>query len=372
MNALQAELVERIRASGPLTLADYMTSALYDPEHGYYSGGGERTGWRGDFLTSPELDPAFGTLWARGIEEIWEMAGRPSSFEVVEVGPGEGGFAAALLDAAEGAFADALSLTLVEMSPERSARQVARLGEGIASWAQDVSEVAPLAEGCVFLNEVLDNQPVHALRVRDGEVLELHVAEDGGALVEMWRPCDDPSLTTRASEASVADTDTIEISPEAEDLARTCAGLVGRGAVIFIDYGRDGFRHTGDSLVTFSAAGVDALRLDDPGRRDITAHVDWSPIRGVLEETGFTTIGPLRQRHVLQVLGAAELDAGWSSRHRETLDEGKGAAAVRMLSRRHALRALLDPSGLGRLQVMAGIKGVAVPGFLHAKEEDRP
>ncbi|MDQ4095693.1 MAG: SAM-dependent methyltransferase [Actinomycetota bacterium] len=369
MNALHARLLGRIRNEGPLPFAEYMAIALYDPEHGYYSAGGERTGWRGDFVTSPELDPAFGSLWARAIEQVWDAAGRPPHFHVIEVGPGEGGFAAALLDVATGAFGDALVLTLVELSPVRRARQAARIGEG-ATWVEDVDEIGPVPAGFVFLNEVLDNQPVHALRSIDGVVHELHVAERDGALVEEWRPCRDEDLVARAA-AAPSDAGTIEISRAAEGLATRCAALIDKGGTVFVDYGRDGAEQAGDSLVTFSSSGVDDLRIDQPGTRDITAHVDWRPIVEALERAGFETFGPHRQRAVLQWLGAGSVDDDLRQRHSERLERGQGAAAVRMLSRRHALRTLLDPGGLGRLQVVAGIKGVSTPPFLQ-KEEDRP
>jgi SAM-dependent MidA family methyltransferase len=369
VNALAQEMIERIRSSGPIPFAEYMDQALYDERHGYYSGGGERTGWGGDFLTSPELDPAFGALWTRGLERIWEAAGRPARFDVVEIGPGEGGFAAALIDSASGDFADALALTLVELSAARRERQAGRLGSDAVTWIPDLESVDRLDVGCVFLNEVLDNQPVHVLR-RNKEVWEeLHVGERDGELVEVWAPCDDAGLIESASAISGRGS-TIEISPAAEALARSCASIFQRGAVVFVDYGRESHEHGGDSVVTFSSAGVDSLRLDEPGSRDITAHVDWVPIRRALESDGFEVLGPQRQRRVLQALGAAELDRELVERHRADLSAGRGAPAVRALSRRQALRALLDPGGLGHLQVVAGIKGLEPPAFLK-EEEDR-
>src|SRR5688500_394644 len=106
-----------------MPFAAYMQAALYHPQHGYYATGARRTGWEGDFVTSPELDPAFGELWARAFEEIWSGCGRPASFRVVEVGPGEGGFAAAVLAAVNGELGAVLEYCLVERSPDAEARQ---------------------------------------------------------------------------------------------------------------------------------------------------------------------------------------------------------------------------------------------------------
>jgi SAM-dependent MidA family methyltransferase len=92
-------LVDRIRNEGAVTFADYMALALYHPEHGYYRQPQAHVGWNGHFLTSPEIDPAFGELWARAFEQVWRECGSPESFDVVEPGPGEAGFAAAVLSA---------------------------------------------------------------------------------------------------------------------------------------------------------------------------------------------------------------------------------------------------------------------------------
>ncbi|MDQ4145154.1 MAG: SAM-dependent methyltransferase [Actinomycetota bacterium] len=371
MNPLHHKLLTLIDERGSLPFAEFMDIALYDPEHGYYSGGGERTGWRGDFLTSPELDPAFGILWLRGLEQIWEVSGRPTRFDLVEVGPGEGGFAAALLEEADGPFADALKVTLVELSDERRKRQRRRLGDLSVSWARGLEEIDAFASGCVFANEVLDNQPIHVLRTEDGELLELHVAQEDGRLVEQWRKCSDARTIEAAGGSTSEAKGTIEVSPAADALVEACASLVKRGAVVFVDYGRDGAVHHGGSVVTFSSSGVDSLRLDEPGSRDITAHVDWDSVRRALVRAGLETVGPERQRSILLALGAAALDGDLRKAHGENLERGRGAAAVRMLSRRQALRALLDPGGLGRLQVFAGFKGIEVPPFLRQKE-DRP
>src|SRR5688500_7615789 len=101
----------------------FMQMALSHPRLGYYASGAERTGWHGHVVTSSELDPAFGELWVRAFEQIFEACGRPDRFSVVEIGPGEGSFAAAVLEAASPALRSALSYTLVERVARMEDRQ---------------------------------------------------------------------------------------------------------------------------------------------------------------------------------------------------------------------------------------------------------
>ena len=58
---LTALLTAQIRATGPLTVAEFMTLALQHPEHGYYRRQ-EAVGAAADFVTAPEISQVFGEL----------------------------------------------------------------------------------------------------------------------------------------------------------------------------------------------------------------------------------------------------------------------------------------------------------------------
>ena len=84
--ALTEILVRRIRASGPVSFAEFMRECLYHPAHGYYS----RTSARrfGDYYTSVDVHPIFGRLLARQLDEVWRLLDRPTQFQVVEAAAG--------------------------------------------------------------------------------------------------------------------------------------------------------------------------------------------------------------------------------------------------------------------------------------------
>ena len=54
MTQLAKRFAARIAATGPITLAEYMTECLLDPEHGYYATR-DPFGAKGDFTTAPEI-----------------------------------------------------------------------------------------------------------------------------------------------------------------------------------------------------------------------------------------------------------------------------------------------------------------------------
>src|SRR5512137_2003749 len=64
-SSLQTILVDRIRARGRITFAEYMAACLYEPGLGYYTSPGRKVGAEGDFYTSSNVSAIFGRLVAR-------------------------------------------------------------------------------------------------------------------------------------------------------------------------------------------------------------------------------------------------------------------------------------------------------------------
>lgn len=362
---LLASLIERIRAEGPIPFDVYMGAALYDPHFGYYGTGSERTGWEGHFITSPEIDPVFGWLWARAVTDIWVAAGRPADFHVVEVGPGEGGLAHGLSQGLPGDLLDGLTYTLVERSEHNRARQSDRLEDVPVVWADDITAVQPFEVGCVILHEVLDDLPVKILE-RDGENWnEIHVGEQDGRLIEVPIPASD-ELIGPLSERNISLAQRVEVPIEAEAFLDDVLSRSERGATICVDYGYlSPDEHPQGTITCYSATGADTEPLNDPGQKNITAHVDWTWLRQKLGSLGCSVMGPTVQSHVLRSLGLRDLDDEMKRRHSVAVAEGRGADALRALSRRQALGVLVDPAGVGGLEVMVATKGLSLsPGWM--------
>lgn len=369
MSDLASLLAERIVAEGPITFAEFQRVALYHPEHGYYSAGPQRSGWRGHFLTAAELDPAFGALWAGAFAAFWEAAGRPEGFEVIEIGGGEGGFASAVLDAAPPGLDGALTYRLVEPLAPLAKRQRERLaGDERVIWCTGIDDVDAVEAGCVFANEVLDNQPVHVLEKRGDELVEIYVTTGRERLDLVAGPVSTDAATLVATTGPLcADGGRTEVSPDAARLVERAAGLIGRGAVVWVDYGLTSAQRAerpAGTVLAYSSGGIEDSVLEAPGSKDITSHADWSATRLILERAGYEVVGPRSQRDVLRALGIDSLHERLRAEHGNAVAEHRGADALRSLSRRQALGALADPGGLGGLQVVIGCRGIAPPAFI--------
>jgi Putative S-adenosyl-L-methionine-dependent methyltransferase len=136
-------LALRLQQRPPFTLSPsscntlfVLNSALHcapqHPELGYYTrSGAEVIGSSGDFITAPEISQLFGELLCIWCVATWQDLGCPSSFHIVEAGPGKGTLIAGLLRSSRAfpAFRAALSAVhLVETSSSMREKQAAALG----------------------------------------------------------------------------------------------------------------------------------------------------------------------------------------------------------------------------------------------------
>ncbi|MFK8026331.1 MAG: SAM-dependent methyltransferase [Ilumatobacter sp.] len=317
--------------TGPVPFEQFMDDALYGAS-GFYTSGGS-AGRRGDFLTSPEVGPLFGTLIARHLDREWRRIGEPGQFVVVDAGAGPGTLARSVL-AASPACADAMRYVAVEVS----AVQRARHPDAAASTAALPDR--PF-DGVIIANELLDNLPFR-LAVYDQGWREafVDVDRDGRATERLSAPIDPapPFLPPGAAIGARA-----PIVDRAAAWLDTARARVRSGSVLAIDYGvartaELAMRPWRDWLRTYRGNEPGGHYLDAPGSQDITIDV---PFDQLPEPDSVRT-----QSQFLQLLGIDELvDEGrriWSEQAARP-----GLEAMRMRSRISEAEALTDPAGLG-------------------------
>ena len=306
MTELADLIARRIRASGPLTVAEFMTEALQHPRLGYYATR-DPLGAGGDFITAPEVSQVFGELIGLWCAEVWAQMGRPDPVLLVELGPGRGTLMADALRALAVApdFRRALRLHLVETSPALRALQAGALATAAPSWHERLDAV-PAGPLLLVANEFLDALPIRQFERRGWGWHERRVGlgPDGTAFAFALDPAPSPSgalidpRLSAAPEGSVA-----EVCPAALGLADDLARRLARdgGAALFIDYGHVESA-CGDTLQAVRQHRYHPA-LEAPGSADLTAHVDFEAFAGAARAAGALTCGPVTQGGFLRSLG---------------------------------------------------------------------
>jgi len=280
---LADKLAERIRRQGPVLFSEFMDAALYDPEVGYYSAarraGAEPTGIAGDYFTATQVQPVFGRVVCEALRRIREKLSLPEPCTVADWGAGR-----------------------------------ALMGEYLSGFryvAVETGQPAPAPfEGIVFANELFDALPVDVVRCTPGEARLQRVGWQDGAF--RWVDAETPpqswdGYVERLSRLMEGRGEWwLELPVRLGSALAQIGGALRRGALVVIDYGyteREVIRFPRGTLMSYRRHAASEDVLQDPGMRDITAHVPFTFLEQCAAKAGF-------RAGKLQNLASWLLDAG--------------------------------------------------------------
>ena len=323
-------------AGGAIPFSEYMQLALYG-QGGFYTTGGRAGRRGGDFITSPEVGPLFGTVIARALDAWWKELGSPSRFDVVECGAGPGTLTRSIL-AAQPECADAMHYVAVEIS----ASQRALHPQGVES--RETMPDGPII-GVIMANELLDNLPFR-LFVFDSSWMEAFVTQaTGGQFVEVLRTPDVvptclPQTAPHGSRAPIQDA--------AASWVRDSLAKINQGRLLMFDYCSTSTPDIAltpwrEWLRTYRDQSRGTHYLTEPGLQDITTQVMLDQL-----STGFPTS---TQADFLTQWGIDEL-VSEGNVYWESMKQAPDVAAMKMRSRSTEAKSLIDQTSLGAFTVL--------------------
>jgi len=341
---LEELLRNLIRKKGRLTFAEFMQTALYHPQYGYYSTPPLRIGAGGDYLTSPEISPIFGRCLGRRLVRLSAEMHLPNKLQIVEVGGGSGKLCRDVLTALLKESRLQPNYLIVERNQHWAAAQKELLCssglERFVSWAHDLSELPEKTiEGFIIANELIDSFPVHRVTVKCGKLLEIYVGLSGGEFADQLGEPSTDELRRYLEESGVTlpEGHLAEINLCAHDWLKLAASRLRAGAVLIIDYGytaQELFsgRFSKGTILCYYKHTANTNPYKRVGLQDITAHVDFSALARWAPNFGLAPDTLVHQRDLLFSEGAAEM-ANSPVKKRE-------------------LQELTNPNGLGRLKLL--------------------
>ena len=353
------------RAGGLIPFSEFMRLALYAPELGYYSGGLQKFGEAGDFITAPEISPLFSRCLARQAADVLVTLPQP---DVLEFGAGSGVMAADMLLELERLDALPASYLILELAAELRQRQretIERIAPNLLSRVRWLDSLPESFSGVVVANEVLDAMPVECFRINEGRVESLMIGTEADRLRAQYAPA------PQAVEQAVRQIEQrrgqalphgycSEYNPQIQAWLQSIAAAMQSGVVLLIDYGYPVSEYYHDqrengTLMCHYHHRAHPDPLWYPGLQDITAFVDFSAVAHAAVEAGFDVSGYTTQAMFLLASGLPEL-------HEAALTDD----AKRQLQLAQQIKTLTLPSEMGeRFKVMALGKNhdVALRGF---------
>lgn len=279
-----------------------MELALYHDPLGYYNQDRILIGKGGDFVTSPHTGPLFGALIANQIEEFASIL-KVDDFTITEMGAGSGYLAKDILRHLKKHrkhLFSRLRYVIIEPADNWKNYQEANLEEFIhkVSWVKCLDDINGLS-GCFISNELLDAFPVHLIQKEGGLFKELFVTIDSNEMFT-YVPVEiqDESLKGYINilPGDLPEGYRSEVSLDMKRWIEEVASRIKSGFVLTIDYGHVRTEYFNPSrnrgtLLCYKDHMVDENPLDNPGDKDITAHVNFSDLKDWADGCGLMTIG---------------------------------------------------------------------------------
>ncbi len=367
---LQQLTTERIEREGPITFADYMRMALYEPGCGYYMTDQTRIGWEGDYYTNTDVSILFASCMGQQLLQMWQKLGHPARFIVLEQGAGGGNLAQEVRSWAAQeapAFNAALDYRTEDVSTGQDVVAGSPQGRAIEKQSAQSTVNIPSMPSVILANELVDAFPVHIVETRGGRLYELFVD------VQQGRLCEIPGEPSTEAVASYLDRYKIpwprfgdgwraEINLGALRWMERVAHLIRRGFILTIDYGDRArnlytrYRRRG-TLACYSRHQFNDRPLEHPGEQDITAHVNFSALIDAGRQHGLRLSTFTTQRLWLENLGIYnELERrrrnDFSEADTERSTDRGQVALFKWYELRNRVAALTDPDGMGNFKVL--------------------
>ena len=349
---------------GDLSFRDFMEVAMYHPEFGYYTRQINPIKREGDYVTSPQLSPAFSFALSSLVRELLSRTGDAES-TIVDIGCGDGSLIHSL---SQQVASPGARFVGVDRSLERVEQR-----DGNAMFARSVTEVPPGDAQLVIANELFDAVPFARLVRRGDELHELWVHEDSGELdwseheasLEYENYFEDRGI-------ELADGQFADVSPDWTSMYAELCAFVTRGLIVTFDYGFTGEKLFDRRARRFGTAAAYAQHrvtrdlLANAGEQDLTCHINFSDLIETGERNGFRTLFFDRQAKFLLSLGITSHELFTASTDL-TIDSVEEGVALR--ERREDARRLVLPDGIGEdIRVLVQGRGVPESGWSFQKQ----
>lgn len=323
-----------ILANGPISVTDYFSLCLADPEHGYYKTR-EPFGQSGDFITAPEISQLFGEMLGIFLVQAWLRHGEPIPVNIAEIGPGRGTMMADILRVVaklSPALYDAASVHLVETSKrlQKVQQQTLIAHKFKISW-HDSFDTLPDGFLLLAANELFDAIPIRQfVKTAQGFRERLVGLDAEGELTFAAGVASiDPDLLPASAPAAPLGT-VFEVAPARDAVMATLSERIRAhgGTAVIIDYGHMA-TGLGDTLQAVRGHQFDPP-LAHPGEADITSHVDFEQLARRAAGEGLQINGLTYQGDFLIALGLAERAAALGRDKGEETQENIRADAERL------------------------------------------
>ncbi len=287
----------------------FLEKALYEPKVGYYN---NRIpfGKNGDFVTSPTISNLFSEILAVWIISTWEKFEKPDTFNLVELGPGDGSLTKILIQTFRKfpEFNKSVKIFLYEKSNLLKKIQKKKIASDQINWIKNYNAIkkGPIV---FFGNEFFDAIPIKQFELKNKKFLEKCYFLKRNTLIETYKRASSIDISHIKSFNTLKKQNFVEFPKlgfvELNKIIKKISAQ--SGGILLIDYGY---------LKSFNGATLQAVRknkkikmdnlLNHIGKVDITYLVNFNLLKEFFEKKNLKVKNIVTQKFFLETMGIIE------------------------------------------------------------------
>jgi len=290
-----------------LPVDKFIENVLYNKKIGYYSSK-IPFGKTGDFLTAPGISNLFSEIIGIWFISTWNTLGRPKKFNIVELGPGDGGLTKILLKTFQQfpAFNKVTNIFLYEKSNLLRELQKKNINNLKVKWIKDFNNIK---KGPVifFGNEFFDAIPVKQFSRKKNLLLEKYYSlNKKNKIDEIYKKASNKDILQIKKFRVLNNLKFVEFPKlgldELNKIVKKISKL--KGGLLLIDYGylTSQNKNTLQSLVRHKRNHL----LDNLGKADITSLVNFNLLNEYFIKNNLKVKKIVTQKFFLEKMGIIE------------------------------------------------------------------
>ena len=295
------------RKLNSLPVDKFFFKVLYDNKYGYYATK-KPFGLKGDYITAPKISHLFCEIIAIWLISTWEKFGKPKSFNIIELGPGDGTLAKNLFKTFKKfpKFNNSKNFYLYEISNFLKKEQKKNIKNEKVKWIENFDNIK---KGPVifFGNEFFDAIPIKQFEKIKGSLFEKNFSHDKKNKINV--------TLSKATNLDIKIIKSYKVLKKLKFIEWPKFGLKElkkmankiskfNGCILLIDYGylKSNNKNTLQSVLKHKKNNL----LENLGKADITSHVNFSLLNEFFIKNNLQTKNIITQKQFLENMGILE------------------------------------------------------------------
>ena len=230
-----------LKNNSKIPLDKFINKVLYDKTNGYYMNK-DPIGYKGDFVTAPNISIMFSEMISIWIISFWEKIGCPNKINIIELGAGNGEMMFQILKTIENfkKFKTSANFIIYEKSPYLKKIQKKKLKFKNIKWTNDLKKISNYPS--IFVaNEFFDALPVKQFINKGNEWFEKYIVNKDKCLQFYEQKTKTELIEKLIKEKIPKNHKFIEYSPLANKKLNIISNIIKKqnGGLLVIDYGYD-------------------------------------------------------------------------------------------------------------------------------------